>query len=261
MKRINIGFALVAAQSIASQKIGNQKQAIVCDVKTNGTIGKRMIEMNKFNKRPDEDFIFVISLIAWIVIMFLVLFTFRENCFAVNNSNKHTDVIYHHSIAATLDRLNAELVVATEREIEDIEPTPTSTPEPQSFYPLTDYERWLVESIVAGESGIEPYWGKVAVASCILNACLLEDKRPEEIQTMYGYAGWEPIEKFESECMTAYGNTKLANEVRDAVNQVFDEGEVLNNEILWFCSSYSEWHESQKFIIEIGNHRFFGSWN
>lgn len=261
MKRINTGIALVAAQSIASQKIGNQKQAIVCDVKMNGTIGKRVIEMNKFNKRPDEDFIFVASLIAWIVIMFLVLFTFRENCFAVNNSNKHTDVIYHHSIAATLDRLNAKLVVATEQEIEDVEPTPTSTPEPQSFYPLTDYERWLVESIVAGESGIEPYWGKVAVASCILNACLLEDKRPEEIQTMYGYAGWKSIEEFESECMKTYGNTDLADEVRDAVSQVFDKGEVLSNEILWFCSGYSEWHESQRFVIEISNHRFFAPWN
>lgn len=40
MKRINTGIALVVAQSIASQKIGNQKQAIVCDVKTNGTTGK-----------------------------------------------------------------------------------------------------------------------------------------------------------------------------------------------------------------------------
>lgn len=208
--------------------------------------------MNKFNKRPDEDFIFVISLIAWIVIMFLVLFTFRENCFAVNNSNKHTDVIYQHSIAATLDRLNAELATTSAIENEIIEPEP--------FYSLTDYERWLVESIVAGESGIEPYWGKVAVASCILNACLLEDKRPEEIQTMYGYAGWKSIEEFESECMEAYGNTDLADEVHEAVSQVFDKGEVLSNEILWFCSGYSEWHESQRFVIEIGNHRFFGSW-
>lgn len=133
--------------------------------------------------------------------------------------------------------------------------------EPQYFYPLSDYERWLVESIVAGESGIEPYWGKVAVASCILNACLLEDKRPEEIQTMYSYAGWEPIEEFESECMEAYGNTDLADEVREAVSQVFDKGEVLSNEILWFCSGYSEWHESQRFVIEISNHKFFAPWN
>lgn len=209
--------------------------------------------MNKFSKRPDETFIFVVSLIAWVLIMFLVLFTFREKYLAVNDSNKHTDIIYQHSITSTLDKLNAELITTSTIENEIIEPT--------SFYTLTDYERWLVESIVAGESGIEPYWGKVAVASCILNACLLEDKRPEEIQTMYGYVGWKPIEEFESECMVAYGNTDLADEVRDAVSQVFDDGEVLSNEILWFCSGYSSWHESQRFIFEIGNHRFFGSWN
>lgn len=253
MKKINIGFVLVVVQSITSQKIGNQKQVIVCDAEMNGIIGRWVIEMNKFNKRPDENFVFIISLIAWITIMFLVLFTFREKCIAINNSSKYTDIIYQHSITSTLDRLNAELVTASDIENEIIEP--------EHFYPLTDYERWLVESIVAGESGIEPYWGKVAVASCILNACLLEDKRPEEIQTMYGYAGWKPIEEFESECMEAYGNTNLADEVRDAVNQVFDKGEVLSNEILWFCSGYSSWHESQRFIFEIGNHRFFGSWN
>lgn len=129
------------------------------------------------------------------------------------------------------------------------------------FFSLTLEERMLVESIVAGESGIEPYWGKVAVASCILNACLLENKRPEEIQIMYGYAGWKPIEEFESECLKVYGNTDLADEVREAVSQVFDNGEVLSNEILWFCSGYSSWHESQKFVVEIGEHRFFGSWN
>jgi len=40
MKKINIGFSLVAELSIASQRIGNQKQAIVCDAKTNGITGK-----------------------------------------------------------------------------------------------------------------------------------------------------------------------------------------------------------------------------
>lgn len=132
------------------------------------------------------------------------------------------------------------------------------------FFSLTLEERILVESIVAGESGIEPYWGKVAVASCILNACLLEDKRPEEIQTMYGYAGWKPIEEFESECMAAYGNTDLSDEVRDAVSQVFDNGEVLSNEILWFYApkySSGSWHRTQKFVIEISNHRFYAPWN
>ena len=132
-----------------------------------------------------------------------------------------------------------------------------------SFYLLSDHERWLVESIVAGESGIEPYWGKVGVASCILNACLIEDKRPEEIQTMYGYAGWKSIEEYESECLVAYGNTNLSDEVREAVSQVFDRGEVLSTEILWFYApkySNGSFHQTQKFVIEIGGHRFFAPW-
>ena len=208
--------------------------------------------MNKFSKRPDRDLIFGISLIVWIVIMFLVLFMCRGKCLALDNTNNHANIICQRSITSILDKLDAKLVVTSAVENEVVEPEP--------FYSLTDYERWLVESIVAGESGIEPYNGKVAVASCILNACLLEDKRPEEIQTMYGYVGWKPIEEFESECMEAYGNTDLADEVRDAVSQVFDNGEVLSNEILWFYNPdivYSSWHEIQKFVLEIGSHLFF----
>ena len=161
------------------------------------------------------------------------------------------------SIVETTPKIENE-IVETESNIEP----PVSSPDP--FYELTEDERYLVESIVAGESGIEPYWGKVGVASCILNACLLEDKRPKEIQTMYGYAGWKPIEEFESECMEAYGNTDLADEVREAVSQVFDKGEVLSNEILWFYApkySSGKWHQTQKFVIEISNHRFYAPWN
>lgn len=129
------------------------------------------------------------------------------------------------------------------------------------FFYLTPEEKTLVESIVAGEAGIEPYEGKVAVANCILNACIQDEIRPEEVQSKYKYAGWKDIDQFESECLQAYGNANLADEVREAVSQVFDNGEILSNEILWFCSGYSEWHESQKFVVEISNHRFFGSWN
>ena len=189
------------------------------------------------------------AIVVWAVFIILVLVSFVK--FETPNSNSKLQTGKLDQIEPLIENESLQLIAA---------PTPEQTA-PEYFYPMSDYERWLVESIVAGESGIEPYWGKVAVASCILNACLLEDKRPEEIQSMYGYAGWKPIEEFESECMEAYGNTDLADEVRDAVSQVFDKGEVLSNEILWFCSGYSEWHESQRFVIEIGNHRFFGSWN
>lgn len=132
------------------------------------------------------------------------------------------------------------------------------------FYSLTIEERNLIENIVCGEAGNQPYEGKVAVANCILNACLLENKRPEEIQAMYGYIGYKSLEEFESECLAAYGNKNLADEVRQAVSQVFDKGEIINNEILWFYApeySSGNWHQTQKFVIEISNHRFYAPWS
>lgn len=127
-------------------------------------------------------------------------------------------------------------------------------------YPLSKDERELVESIVCGEAGNQPYWGKVAVASCILNACLKDDIRPKEVQTKYQYSGWKSLTEFESECLQAYGNTDLADEVRQAVSQVFDDGEVLSTDVLWFYNpayGYSSFHESQNYLMTIGEHRFF----
>ena len=136
--------------------------------------------------------------------------------------------------------------------------------EPEIVYPLSDYERWLVESIVAGEAGSEPYWGKVGVASCILNACFKDDIRPEEVQTKYQYSGFQPIEEFESECFEVYGNTDLADEVCEAVEQVFDRGEVLSDDILFFYApkySNGTWHQTQQFVVEVGGHRFYSPWD
>ena len=122
------------------------------------------------------------------------------------------------------------------------------------FYPLSDYELWLVESIVAGESGNQEYWGKVGVASCILNACLKDDIRPEEVQNLYGYSGWYDIDKYSK------ANPGMAEEVKLAVHQVFFYGQVLSTEILWFYNpalTYSSFHESQTHVITIGDHKFF----
>lgn len=192
--------------------------------------------------------IIILGYIFWIVCMVIFVLFYQ----------KETDLNLHESFSYEMKELPQ---VETIRLNLDERITSSKSKSSQSFYPLTEHERWLVESIVAGESGIEPCWGKVGVASCILNACLLEDKRPEEIQTMYGYAGWKPIEEFKSECMAAYGNTDLADEVCEAVSQVFDNGEVLNDEILWFYApkySSGTFHQTQKFVIEIGGHRFYG---
>ena len=197
-----------------------------------------------------------ITIIIWAIVLILVfIFCPRRND------------IHHSSYEFKNIRINNITVLCIEKiknEYSDVLYSSQEEIKSSIFYPLTTEERYIVESIVCGESGIEPYWGKVAVASCILNACLLEDKRPEEIQIMYGYAGWKPIEEFESECMEAYGNTKFADEVREAVSQVFDKGEVYSNEILWFYApkySRGSWHQTQKFVVEISNHRFYAPWN
>ena len=205
-----------------------------------------------------RNLILKMAIVSWLLIIILILIIFISSQLLNSNSKLQIDTM-------NIDQLieNNICNLAKEIKIKSLDSIGTATLEPTApeyFYYLSDYEQWLVESIVAGEAGIEPYEGKVAVASCILNACLLEDKRPEEIQTMYGYAGWKPIEEFESECMEAYGNTDLADEVRDAVSQVFDRGEVLSNEILWFYNPnivYSSWHENQKYVGTIGSHKFF----
>lgn len=113
------------------------------------------------------------------------------------------------------------------------------------FY-LTDYERWVVECVVMGESGGELYEGQVLVAQCILNACLKDNIQPSKVRKKYKYSGW---------------NENPTKSVKNAVSAVFDLGEkIVDEPILYFYAPSlckSKWHETQIFIIEFGGHRFF----
>lgn len=124
------------------------------------------------------------------------------------------------------------------------------------FFALSDYERWLVESVVAGEAGNQEYLGKVAVANCILNACVLDDIQPSEVRKKYQYAGWFDIGYYSTV------ESELAQEVKNAVAQVFDKGELISSEILWFYNpnhGYSSFHENQtQYYFTIDSHKFFG---
>ncbi len=113
-------------------------------------------------------------------------------------------------------------------------------------YELSAAERDLVERVVMAEAGGEPYEGQVLVCQCILNACRLNDKRPAEIVKMYAYARGRPEP---SESIVA------------AVSAVFDMGETVTDEpIIYFYAPglvKSKFHESQRFVMEEGGHRFF----
>ncbi|MGN0567114.1 MAG: cell wall hydrolase [Acutalibacteraceae bacterium] len=113
-------------------------------------------------------------------------------------------------------------------------------------YELTAAERDEIERVVMAEAGAEPFEGQMAVAQCILNACELESKRPDEIVTEYQYTDKRP---------------NPTDAVKAAVSAVFDYGETVTDaEILYFYAPAlcdSEWHESQEYVMTIGGHRFF----
>lgn len=142
-----------------------------------------------------------------------------------------------------------------ESEIVPIEPEVPETPiiyvepiveEQPPYFELSEYERWVVECIVMGEAGGEPWDGQRLVAQCILNACLRDGIQPSEVRSKYKYAGW---------------NDSPSEEVRSAVSAVFDDGNVVIDEpILWFYAPArceSKWHETQVHIITVGGHKFF----
>lgn len=120
------------------------------------------------------------------------------------------------------------------------------------FYPLTDEERHYIECLVAGEARGEGLEGQKAVAQCIYNATVRSNISVMEVKTEYGYTGW-------------FDNPEKYPTVAQAVSEIFDDGNFITDEfIVWFYNpayGYSSFHESQKFVIEIGGHRFFAPWD
>lgn len=128
-----------------------------------------------------------------------------------------------------------------------------SVSESKSEIELSDYDRWFIECVVAGEAGGEPYDGQRAVAQCIYNAMLKDGLTPQEVKINYQYAGWKE---------GLYdADRKAWQSVHDAVSAVFDNGDFVTDEpILYFYNpayGRSEWHEAQNLAFELGGHRFF----
>ena len=160
------------------------------------------------------------------------------------------------------------------------------TPEPEQTEPktstyryaylihLTDSERHVVESIVAGESGNQPFVGKKLVAQAIYNGMLRDNMSPSQVRKQYSYDGYKDIDEFEKECLKAYGNTNAADECRQAVKEIFDNYSMPTDDFVLFfyapAHSKGTWHENAKtlkpitYVNEdgsttnyIGGHKFF----
>lgn len=139
---------------------------------------------------------------------------------------------------------------------------------------LTDSERHVVESIVAGESGNQPFVGKKLVAQAIYNGMLKDNMSPSQVRKQYSYDGYKDIDEFEKECLKAYGNTNAADECRQAVKEIFDNCSMPTDDFVLFfyapAHSKGTWHENAKtlkpitYVNEdgsttnyIGGHKFF----
>ena len=139
---------------------------------------------------------------------------------------------------------------------------------------LSDSERHVVESIVAGESGNQPFVGKKLVAQAIYNGMLRDNMSPSQVRKQYSYDGYKDIDEFEKECLKAYGNTNAADECRQAVKEIFDDCSMPTDDFVLFfyapAHSKGTWHETAKtlkpisYVKEdgsttnyIGGHKFF----
>lgn len=139
---------------------------------------------------------------------------------------------------------------------------------------LTDSERHVAESIVAGESGNQPFVGKKLVAQAIYNGMLRDNMSPSQVRKQYSYDGYKDINEFEKECLKAYGNTNAADECRQAVKEIFDNYSMPTDDFVLFfyapAHSKGTWHENAKtlkpitYVKEdgsttnyIGGHKFF----
>lgn len=116
------------------------------------------------------------------------------------------------------------------------------------FY-LSDEERYIAECLVMGESGHNSYELQVLTAQCILNACLADGLQPSQVMSVYQYFGW---------------NNNPTDSVKQAVSAVFSDGYRLTDEpILYFYAPhlcYSDWHESQRYVLTQDGIRFFTRW-
>lgn len=109
-------------------------------------------------------------------------------------------------------------------------------------------ERELLERIVMGEAGAEGFNGAALVAQCIRDTLIYKGAGSvREVITKYKYSG---------------DTSKIPNDdVKAAVSYIFDQGGVaVKHKIFYFYAPKlvnSSFHESRKFIVEYGGHRFF----
>ena len=215
--------------------------------------------------------------------------TQKENYLDINNiGNISPDKIFYMDMSKMVENNDEPIYIFSDMSVqysggqnsgsqtskpEHTEPK-TSTYRYAYLIHLTDSERHVVESIVAGESGNQPFDGKKLVAQCIFHSMLRDNISPSQVRKQYSYSGYKDIDEFEKECLKAYGNTNAADECRQAVKEIFDNCSMPTDDFVLFfyapAHSKGTWHENAKtlkpitYVNEdgsttnyIGGHKFF----
>lgn len=189
-----------------------------------------------------------------------------------NNVENNGESVYIFS-DMSIQYSESQISGSQSSELEQTEPK-TSTYRYAYLIHLTDSERHVVESIVAGESGNQPFVGKKLVTQAIYNGMLRDNMSPSQVRKQYSYDGYKDIDEFEKECLKAYGNTNAADECRQAVKEIFDNYSMPTDDFVLFfyapAHSKGTWHENAKtlkpitYVNEdgsttnyIGGHKFF----
>ena len=218
--------------------------------------------------------------------------THKENYWDINNiGNISPDRIFYMDMSKMVENNDEPVYIFSDMSVQYSEgqTSGSQSSEPEQSKPeqtksstyryaylihLTDSERHVVESIVAGESGNQPFDGKKLVAQSIYNAMLRDNMSPSQVRKQYSYSGYKDINEFEKECLKAYGNTNAADECRQAVKEIFDNYSMPTDDFVLFfyapAHSKGTWHENAKtlkpitYVNEdgsttnyIGGHKFF----
>lgn len=120
---------------------------------------------------------------------------------------------------------------------------------------VTAYERDLLERLVEAEAGGEPYEGKLAVATVVINR-VKSNQFPNTIHgVIYQKNQFSPVEN-------GAINRKASAESKRAVSQVVDEGyRSFSSDVLYFLNpniATSKWIvKNRTFVKTIGSHHFY----
>ncbi|MBQ1830528.1 MAG: hypothetical protein II116_05705, partial [Ruminococcus sp.] len=121
---------------------------------------------------------------------------------------------------------------------------------------LTSEERYRIEKIVHGEEGMYKK-GCYLIAQCIRDAIIYNHAEilKLHLSSSQGGMGYEGY----------YTTEEPGDWAKEAVKYVFDDGGIVARHRLMFMYDvsggfYSEWHETQHFILQYKTTRFFDMW-